>query len=536
MRVRFPLFTKILFWLFLNLLLLGVVLTVFFNLQFRFAPDSPFFAAFSNRLDSVARMIADEMRSAAENERSAILRRYSSSLKVDFLLYADTGEKLAGQDLPIPAEVMRHLTEGPSRRGLAGGMPPNRRGPGADQPPPWPGPKGDAGPRRGFDGQPQASQPPADRMEPLSPTAPRPYPMFTLKTNDPTRYWAGVRLMDLSTARSGLNRATLLAVSESMFGRGLFLDPTPWLLVTAVGLALSILLWLPFVRGLTLTVKQMTTAAEHIAEERFDARVNEKRSDELGRLGAAINRLAIRLEGFVGGQKRFLGDISHELNSPLARLQLALGILEERAAPAQQGYVADAQEEVQLMAQLVSELLAFAKAGLKTSDLKLVCVPLLPLVRQVCAREAAACDVQIDIAETAAVLAQPPLLSRALANVLRNAARYAPGALKIAAHRHHDQIRITIADQGPGVPPEALSLLFVPFYRIEPDRARATGGSGLGLAIVKTCVEACRGTVAARNLCPSGLEISIVLQAGQDEKRAEPNAAADAPPLFNPPA
>ena len=68
----------------------------------------------------------------------------------------------------------------------------------------------------------------------------------------------------------------------------------------------------------------MTTAAEQIANENFDVRVGEKRNDELGRLGKAINHLASRLSGFVGGQKRFLGDISHELNSPLARMQFAL--------------------------------------------------------------------------------------------------------------------------------------------------------------------------------------------------------------------
>ncbi len=517
LRVRFPLFTKILFWLSLNLLLLGAVLVVFFNLQFRFAPDSPLFAAFSTRLDSVARLIADEMRSAAESERSAILLRYSNSYKVDFLLYADSGNKLAGKDLPVPAEVVRHLAQGPPPPGPAGSKRPRWRGPGDDQNrPPWSGPRAETGPRQDFPGRPQGARPATAPMEQASSAPPRPYPMFTLKTSNPTRYWAGVRLIDLSTPRSGPSRATLLAVSDSMFGHGLFLDPTPWLLVTAIALALSILLWIPFVRGLTVTVKQMTTATEHIAEERFDARVSEKRSDELGRLGAAINQLAIRLESFVSGQKRFLGDISHELNSPLARMQFALGILEERVGPAQKEHVADAQEEVQLMSQLVSELLAFAKAGMRTSDLKLVSVPLLPLVQQVCAREAAACDVHVDIPDGTAVLAQPPLLSRALANVLRNAARYAPGVLEIAAHRDHDQVRITVADHGPGVPPDTIPLLFEPFYRIEPDRARATGGTGLGLAIVKTCVEACRGSVAARNLSPSGLEISIVLQAGDD--------------------
>ena len=68
-----------------------------------------------------------------------------------------------------------------------------------------------------------------------------------------------------------------------------------------------------------------------------------------------------------------------------------------------------------------------------------------------------------------------------------------------------------MADRGPGVPPEALHRLFDPLYRLEPDRARATGGTGLGLAIVKACIEASQGTVSARNLSPSGLEISIVL-------------------------
>ncbi len=63
------------------------------------------------------------------------------------------------------------------------------------------------------------------------------------------------------------------------------------------------------------------------------------------------------------------------------------------------------------------------------------------------------------------------------------------------------------------VPPEALHRIFDPLYRLEPDRARASGGSGLGLAIVKTCIEACRGTVAARNLDPKGLEITMLLKA-----------------------
>lgn len=481
MRLRFSLFTKILLWFLLNLLVLGAVFLTVFNLQFGFAPDSPLFAA-SNRLDRVARLITDEIGTAGQTERDAILQRYSLSYKIEFLLYANTGERLAGQETQLPAEVLRKL---------------------GDMPPPPP-------PRAGNPPRPQR-RPEVEPGPP--PRGPRPEQIFKLRTTNPTRYWAGVPVLVFEPGQFEPVRATLLAVSDSISGHGLFFDPTPWLFIIALVLALSILLWLPFVRSLTVTIKQMTYAAQQIAEERFDALVDEGRSDELGRLGAAINQLAARLSGFVDGQKRFLGDISHELNSPLARMQFALSILDERVDPAQQSYVADAQEEVRLMSQLVSELLAFAKAGMKTAELKLVNVPLLPLVQQICAREAAGCDVKIEIADSTAVLAQPELLSRAMANVLRNAARYAGGPLTITAQHQHDQIKLAIADHGPGAPPEALNRLFDPFYRLEPDRARATGGSGLGLAIAKACIEACRGTVAARNLSPSGLEISIVLPA-----------------------
>ena len=93
----------------------------------------------------------------------------------------------------------------------------------------------------------------------------------------------------------------------------------------------SVLFWLPLVRGITHSISQITRATEQIAAGRFDARVATGRRDELGRLGEAINQMATRLSGFVTGQRRFMGDIAHELCSPIARIQMALGILEHRA-------------------------------------------------------------------------------------------------------------------------------------------------------------------------------------------------------------
>jgi two-component system sensor histidine kinase CpxA len=514
MRVRVSLFTKILLWFFVNLIVLGGVLWVIFNLQLRAAPDSPLFVSSGHRLERVAGSISQEIRGVTRAERTAILRRYSDTYKVEFLLYADTGDPLAGDARSLPPEVVKYLT-GPVRFPPP---PPPGEGMGDREPGPPPGAEERGGMPPGGE-RPGGMPPGSDRRERMPP-APQVQPTFSLRTTNPTRYWAGVRLPVFEPDRPRPVLATLLAISDSISGHGLFFDVTPWLFVIAVVLGLSILLWLPFVRGLTGSIRHMTAATEQIAEERFDVRVDVRRGDELGRLGAAINHLASRLAGFVGGQKRFLGDISHELNSPLARLQVELSILEERLGAEHQAHVADAQEEVALMSQLVGELLAFAKAGMRTRELALVPVPLRPLAEKVRAREAQQSDVRIEVPDSILVVAQPELLSRALANVLRNAVRYAgsAGPIHLSARSQNCEAVIAIADQGPGVPPETIPRLLDPLFRVEADRARSTGGSGLGLAIVKTCVEACRGSVSARNLSPSGFEVTIVLEAAQPEQ------------------
>ncbi len=311
-------------------------------------------------------------------------------------------------------------------------------------------------------------------------------------------------------------RARVVVASDSFTGRGLFFDPTPYLAVAVAIIGLSILFWLPFVRRITNAVGQMTSAAESIAEENFAVRVNDKRTDEIGRLGKSINHLAERLAGFVTGQKRFLGDISHELNSPLARMQFALTILEDRVDEKNLAYVQDVREEVELMSKLVSELLTFSKAGIKTADVKLNQIRLRPLVNAAAQRETAQerAEMILEINDDLQVLANAELLERAVANVIRNAIRYAgnTGAITIKAEAQADKIRLTIADQGAGVADGELEKLFDPFYRLESDRARATGGAGLGLAIVKSCVEACGGRVFAENLKPNGFQVTMLLE------------------------
>jgi two-component system sensor histidine kinase CpxA len=477
MRVRFSLFSKIMFWFFLNLLLLGAIFFLVFNLSLRFDPRSSFLGA-TNRIESVARQISNEVDEKTREERDAILKKYSEQYNVEFFLFDDKGTQLAGREISLPPEVIVQMRDPENMKPPNAIAPKERQG---GPPPPISGPP----------------------------------PSIYVKTKNPTRYWFGVRVITFEKDKPAPLRTRVLAASDSSTGHGLFFDPTPWLIMAGVIILVSILFWLPFVRSITKSIRQMTNATEQIAEEQFDVRVNEKRTDELGRLGSAVNHLAARLSKFVTGQKRFLGDVSHELNSPLARMQFALSILEDRVDGNNRVYVEDVKEEVQLMSKLVSELLAYSKAGMKTSQVSLENVRLHSLAQSVIERESKnEAEIHLEIDEDLEVSAQPELLSRAVANLVRNAVRYAgaAGPITVSAEKNGKYVSLSVCDRGAGVPESELEKLFDPFYRLETDRARNTGGTGLGLAIVKACVESCEGKVSAKNRTPNGLEVTILLK------------------------
>jgi two-component system sensor histidine kinase CpxA len=111
-------------------------------------------------------------------------------------------------------------------------------------------------------------------------------------------------------------------------------------------------------------------------------------------------------------------------------------------------------------------------------------------------------------------MADPDYLVRALANLVRNAVRYAgeAGPITVSVRRENQDAVVTVADSGPGLPPDELERVFTPFYRLEASRNREAGGAGLGLAIVKSCVEACGGRVECLNRKPTGLEVEIRLR------------------------
>jgi two-component system sensor histidine kinase CpxA len=473
---RFPLYAKILLLFCLNLALLAVMFWMFFHAQFRSGPDWVVPSDAGDRIEAVSEIILEELGQKPLPEWSVTLHRFDNGYhdKVRFLAFDGHGQQMAGDPIALPDEIRKRLNGPP--------------GPG-----PRPGPPPDEAP----DG------PPPDRSRDLM-------PKFMSHTQNPSRYWVIVRSMFKGPDRPRREPLNLVLVSDTLGAGGLFFEVGPWITIGLAAFALSALLWFPLVRGINHSIAHITQA-----EGRFDTRVAEGRRDELGDLGRAVNQMAARLAGLVAGQKRFLGDVAHELCSPLAKLRVSLGILDQRAGEEHKTYVASAEDEAAHIAGLVNELLSFSKASLTAPAAPLKSVRVRVAVDKAVRREAPDdAQVRIEVPEALAVRADAELLTRALSNLLRNAVRYAgeAGPITISAQREQNQVKITVADGGPGVPAPDLPRIFDPFYRADASRDRETGGAGLGLAIVKTCIESCGGAVSCRNLEPAGLEVTIRLQ------------------------
>jgi two-component system sensor histidine kinase CpxA len=493
MKLRLPLYARFLVWLALNLVLLAAVFWLLVRTEFRL--DSLVAGVAGERVQQVADVIFGELRTRPAAEWDATLTRFSEAYGVKFTLLGDRGDRLAGTELELPEEVRQRIR---SFRGGPGG----------------PGGPGGAGVRR--EGPPPGD-PPEQVRRPDGRPGGRPEfgaPRSFIRTTEPPAYWVIVRAPLNPSEQGRPQLARLVVMSPTLSAGGLLFDFTPWWIGGGAVLLLSVLWWLPFVGSITRSLGQMTAATERIAEGEFAVSVNERRSDELGRLGGAINRMALRLAGFVTGQKRFLGDIAHELCTPLARMEMALGILDQRADAKQRDYVNDVREEVRHMSGLVNELLSFSKASLRAKDAPLTTVPLQELAERVVVREAGSADnVMIEVPSDLSAQAEPELLARAVGNLVRNALRYAghAGPVRLSAVAQGGEVVVTVSDEGPGVPAESLARLAEPFYRPDAARTREQGGVGLGLAIVKSCVDACRGKLVLRNRQPKGFEAEIRL-------------------------
>ena len=492
MKAPISLSTKILLLAFLNLFLLLAVCLAFAKIEFRTNLGSFVLAPVQDRILSVSRLIALDLPEHRPDTWTSLLDRYSSKYPARFYLFTSEGSQLAGPAINLPPRLAAWV-------------------------------KDDHNPF--FD-----RQKPRDLKQNEAPKSEPPRgPFFLVRAGSPAVYWVGTHIPIRSSSLQHPMHGSLVWVFPSLWTNPFFFDSKPYLAAIGAVILVSIACWLPLIRGLTRSISELTRATGRIAQGQFDIELPHKRRDELGQLADSIHSMAERLSGFVHGQRRFLGDIAHELCSPIARVQLALGILEQRAQANQREYVSDLQDEVQHMSALVNELLSFSKAQINAAGRELERVNIAETVRGVVQREAGgSASIVSRVEEELDVRAYPDYFFRALANVVRNAVRYAgdAGPITISAERNADQVWICVADEGPGLPATELEQVFKPFYRPELVRQRNTGGVGLGLAIVKSSIEACGGVVQCRNRSPRGLEVEIRLAAADPEGRVQ-NAVSE---------
>jgi len=279
-------------------------------------------------------------------------------------------------------------------------------------------------------------------------------------------------------------------------------------------------------RYLTAPVRRLRRATAALAAGDLSVRVGPslgRRRDEIADLGRDFDRMAARLGEMIASRERLLRDVSHELRSPLTRLNVAL----ELARTGPRGEVGEHLERIQREADRLNELIGrlLTLERLENGSVALdQAVDLGALAQEVAADarfEGSARNVGVTVRMEgpAAVRGDAGLLRSAVENVVRNAVRFTrPGTtVELGVTVEGDRILVRVRDHGPGVAEEALAHLFEPFYRVEKARERGAGGTGLGLAIARRAVKGHGGAITARNHPEGGLEVTLELPAESAE-------------------
>ncbi|MEQ1764871.1 MAG: ATP-binding protein, partial [Pyrinomonadaceae bacterium] len=286
------------------------------------------------------------------------------------------------------------------------------------------------------------------------------------------------------------------------------------LLFTALALC-----WL-LAKYLASPIGKLRKATQRFADGDLSTRVAGKlgrRRDELASLAKDFDVMAERIEGLITSQQRLSRDVSHELRSPLARMNVALEIAKQKSNGDTSTVFQRIESESQRLNDMISRLLTLSKLETGAKDFDRRELNLRSLVEQVAADadfEANAKNRSVNVvsADDCRVVGSDSLIRSAVENVLRNAIRYTKEgtAVEVSLANGNGKATVRIVDHGEGVPEEELANLFRPFYRVGEARDRGSGGTGLGLAIAQQAILAHDGKINAKNE-GDGLVVEIVL-------------------------
>lgn len=285
------------------------------------------------------------------------------------------------------------------------------------------------------------------------------------------------------------------------------------------------LVWFVMVRYLTSPIRKLQTAVRKFAKGDLSVRIGPKmgsRKDEIAELGEDFDIMAARIESLMHAHEYLLRDVAHELRSPLTRLNVALEIARKQGDETMAGNLDRIFMESQKLSYLITQVLALSRMENSDVDLQLEPVCLEKLIDRI-VRDAnfegqgKHFDVHFAFENSITLSVDDRLIHSAIENVVRNALRFTALGSQVEITQSirnkngASMAVVSIADQGPGVPPESLKDLFNPFFRVPGSQGRTSGGAGIGLAIASHAVHLHHGTIQAVNRANGGLRVEIRL-------------------------
>lgn len=271
---------------------------------------------------------------------------------------------------------------------------------------------------------------------------------------------------------------------------------------------------------LTKPLGSLRLAAKSIAKGNLDTRVSNEiknRRDEIADLAHEFDSMAKRIQHLIIAKERLLQDISHELRSPLARLQIAVALFKDSKSKEKDALYKKIETEIGRLDELIGEIFSLAKLFTSQPKLDKSTWPLADLIDEIISDanfefEKKGSKVLFD-KENIDILADRKLIYHAIENIIRNALRYTEpdSNVLVTLKKVKGRAVIEISDCGPGVPEDSLFKIFEPFHRVDTSREKSTGGYGLGLSIAKKAIGLHNGKIQAENINPTGLKVTITL-------------------------
>ena len=279
-------------------------------------------------------------------------------------------------------------------------------------------------------------------------------------------------------------------------------------------------------RYLAKPIIELQEASRKFAKGDFSQKITKEtmnRYDEIGDLASDFNNMAERIESGINNQRRLFNDISHELRSPLARMQVGLELLQMKVKDSEKPLVERLEKDVNRMNALIGELLQFSKLENKEIGAAKEEISLEKSLEAVCSDAEFESNnnhkgVRLDIKKDSVIKGNLILIERAFENIIRNGLRFTPEntLVEVSLDRVGNKAVIQVADHGPGIPESDIKKIFEPFYCVKTDRNPQNGGIGLGLPIALRAIELHNGTIKMENRSEGGLLVTVELPLEND--------------------